>query len=343
MPDAPDRAPSDPLVPSRPNPPSDALPESATPTEPSGQQRPDVSVIVVNYRSAELTLKALAEARRSAGALTMQEIVVDGASGDREVQLLRASLPTATVLALPENRGFAAGNNAGMEQATGRHLLLLNPDAFAQADAVAALVEHLDEVPATGLVAPLLLNDDGSPQDNVFRRFPNLLTLFVDFCAPLAFLLRGSRLDPHNVQRAQLREARPIAHAIGAALLVRAEAARDAGPLDEGFFLYLEETEWQRRIADAGWRREVVPAARFTHLGGGSSSAHPLASPHYLKSVRRYYRRPRLAMAVIGVAGAISWLSLRLANLLGIGTEHTRALERTFGELLRQLRLPVRR
>jgi N-acetylglucosaminyl-diphospho-decaprenol L-rhamnosyltransferase len=338
VPDAPNQAPSDPLVPSRPSPPSDALPESVTRADLPGEKRPDVSVIVVNYRSAELTLKALAEARRGADALTIQEIVVDGASGDQEVQLLRASLPTATVVALPENRGFAAGNNAGMEQATGRHLLLLNPDAFAQTDAVATLVEHLDEAPETGLVAPLLLNCDGSPQDNVFRRFPNLLTLFVDFCAPLAFLLRGTCLDPHNVPRAQLREPRPIAHAIGAALLVRAEAARDAGPLDESFFLYLEETEWQQRIADAGWRREVVPAARFTHLGGGSSSSHPLASPHYLKSVRRYYRHPRLAMVVTGVAGTISWLSLRLANSLGLGTERTRALERTFGELLTLLR-----
>ena len=295
-------------------------------------------MIVVNYRSAELTLKALAEARRAAGALTLQEIVVDGASGEQELALLRSSLPMARIIALPENRGFAAGNNAGIEQASGRHLLLLNPDAFAQGDAVATLAEHLDRAPATGLVAPLLLNDDGSPQDNVFRRFPNLLTLFVDFCAPLAFLLRGRRLDPHNLPRAQLRGPRPIAHAIGAALLVRAAAAHDAGPLDEGFFLYLEETEWQKRIASAGWGREVVPVARFTHLGGGSSSSHPLASPHYLSSVRHYYRQPRTAMTVIRVAGNISWLSLRLANIIGLGSERTKALEGTFGELLALLR-----
>lgn len=138
--------------------------------------------------------------------------------------------------------------------------------------------------------------------------------------------------------RSELKEPRPIAHAIGAALLVRAEAARDAGPLDEGFFLYLEETEWQQRIARAGWGRNVVPSARFVHLGGGSSSAHPLASPHYLQSVRRYYRRPRAAMAVIRIAGTISWLSLRLAIRLGLGTERTRTLERTFGELLALLR-----
>lgn len=304
----------------------------------SNQPRPDVSVIVVNFRSAELTLRALADARRAAGGLTVEEIVVDGASGGDDVEMLRSGRPQATVLAQPENRGFAVGNNVGIERARGRYLLLLNPDAFAQGDALAALVRHLDGEPAAGLAAPLLLNPDGSAQDNVFKRFPNLATLFVDFCAPLAFLVRGRRLDPHNLARRQLREPRPIAHAIGAALLVRAEAARDAGPLDERFFLYLEETEWQRRMAAAGWRRDVVPTARFVHIGGGSSTASPLASPHYLESVRRYYPRPQAAMATIRVAAAISLVSLRAAHALGLGSERTRSLQRTFDDLWTQLR-----
>jgi N-acetylglucosaminyl-diphospho-decaprenol L-rhamnosyltransferase len=301
--------------------------------------RPDVSVIVVNYRSAELTLKALSDARNSAGDLDIEEIIVDGASGEVEVELLRASRPGATVVALPENRGFAAGNNAGIARAHGRHLLLLNPDAFAHDGAVGTLVAHLDRNPASGLAAPLLFNADGSVQDNVYKRFPNLLTLFVDFCAPVAFLLRGRRMDPHNVARKQLHQPTEIAHAIGAVLLVRATAAREAGPLDEGFFLYLEETEWQKRIAEAGWRREAVPAARFTHVGGASSAgSFPLASPHYLDSVRRYYPRARAAMATIRVAATISLLSLRMAAALGLGSERTHELEPAFAELLELLR-----
>jgi N-acetylglucosaminyl-diphospho-decaprenol L-rhamnosyltransferase len=305
---------------------------------PTENTHPDVSVIVVNYRSAALTLRALADARRSAGALSVEEIVVDGASGEGEVELLRAQRPQATVLALAENRGFAAGNNAGIARARGRYLLLLNPDAFAQEDAVATLVRHLDGEPAAGLAAPLLLNPDGSPQDNVHKRFPNLATLFVDFCAPLAFLVRGGPLDPHNISRRRLHTPRPIAHAIGAVLLVRAQAAHDSGPLDERYFLYLEETDWQRRMAAAGWRRDVVPAARFEHLGGGSSSSSPLASPHYLQSVRRYYPRPRTALATIRLASAISLLSLRTAHALGLGSARTRALEQTFAQLRAILR-----
>jgi N-acetylglucosaminyl-diphospho-decaprenol L-rhamnosyltransferase len=307
------------------------------PARPRPAAPPDLSIIVVNYRSAPLTVRALEEAARSADGLEVEELVLDAGSTPQELALLREQRPQAQVIELGANRGFAAANNAGIARARGRHLLLVNPDAFAQGDAVQALVRHLDARPAVGLVAPLLCNEDGSPQDNAHRRFPNLLTLFVDFCAPVAFLVRGGPLDPHHVPRSALRAPRPIAHATGAALLVRAAAAAAAGPLDEGYFLYLEETEWQRRLAAAGWGREVVPSARFTHLGGGSSGGFALASPHYLASVRRYYPHPRAALAVVWVAAGISLVSLRAALALGRGSPRTRELAAGFSAVLGQL------
>jgi N-acetylglucosaminyl-diphospho-decaprenol L-rhamnosyltransferase len=300
--------------------------------------RPDVSVIVVNYRSAELTVRALEHAAAAAGDLTLEEIVVDADSSQSDLALLRAARPRAQVLELGVNRGFAFGNNAGIALASGRHLLLLNPDAFAVGESLRSLVAHLDAHPRTGLLAPLLVDRDGSPQDNAHRRFPNLLTLFVDFCAPLAFLLRGRRLDPHHVPRARLAGPCAIAHANGAVMLVRREAAEATGPLDEGFFLYLEETEWQRRMAAAGWRREVLPAARFVHLGGGSSEGFALASPAYLASVYRYYKHPRLALGVVAAAAVLSRLLLRAAIALGFRSPRMHTLERGFGELLTLLR-----
>jgi N-acetylglucosaminyl-diphospho-decaprenol L-rhamnosyltransferase len=299
---------------------------------------PDLSVIVVNYRSAPLTVRALEHAARSAGALAVEEIVVDAGSAPEELTLIRERRPQAQVVELGANRGFAAGNNAGIARARGRHLLLVNPDAFAQDDAVDALVRRLDSRPSTGLLAPLLLNEDGSAQDNIHRRFPNLLTLFVDFCAPVAFLVRGGPLDPHHIPRQRLIVPQPIAHATGAALLVRAAAAAATGPLDDGFFLYLEETEWQRRMAAAGWDREVLPSARFVHLGGGSSGGFALASPHYIASVRRYYAHPRLALAVIWAAALISFATLRAATAFGLGSPRTRQLATGFGALLMLLR-----
>jgi GT2 family glycosyltransferase len=311
---------------------------SLAPARNGASESPDVSVIVVNYKSAELTLAALELAARSAGALAAEEIVVDAGSCERDLRLLRERRPRARIVELGANRGFAAGCNAGISRARAANLLMLNPDAFAEADAVQALVEHLQAHPRTGLLAPLVLNEDRSPQDNAYRRFPNLLTLFVDFCTPIAFLVRGRRLDPHHTPRAQLTGPRAIAHVNGAVMLVRARAAAATGPLDEGFFLYLEETDWQRRMQAAGWSREVLPSARFVHLAGASSEGFALASPNYLASVCRYYEHPRLALAVIGLAATISRVSLLTAIGLGLGSERVRELERGFAELLGLLR-----
>ena len=302
------------------------------------EAQPDLSVIVVNYDSAELTVRALERVARSAGNVLTEEIVVDAGSSGEDISLMRERRPQARILELGVNRGFAAGNNAGISLARGRHLLMINPDAFAEGDAVEALVRHLDRHPRVGLLAPLLLKEDGSPQDNAHRRFPNLLTLFVDFCTPLAFLVRGTRLDPHHVPRRELTEARPIAHANGAAMAVRTQAATATGPLDESFFLYYEETEWQRRMAAAGWDRVVLPSARFTHIGGSSSSGFALASPHYLASVCHYYDHPRVALAVIRVAALVSRAIVLAVIRMGFDSERMRNLERGFGELLSLLR-----
>ena len=304
----------------------------------SDRGRPDLSVIVVNYKNAEMATRALVDAKRSAGALAVQEIVVDIASPAEDLRLLRERRPYAQIVELSRNPGFAASCNAGIERARGRHLLVLGSDAFAIGDAVEALVRQLDAHPRIGLLAPLQLNVDGSPQDNVFRRFPNMLTLFVDFCTPLAFLLRGRRLDPYHVPRRRLTKLRAIAHANGAVLLVRAQAAADTGPLDGGFRLYLEETEWQRRMAGAGWERAVLPSARFIHVGGASSTGFALASPYYLASVCRYYDHPRRALGVIRLAALTSRIIVLAVIGLGFDSERMHTLESGFDELLARLR-----
>jgi N-acetylglucosaminyl-diphospho-decaprenol L-rhamnosyltransferase len=304
----------------------------------SDQGRADLAVIVVNYRNAEMATRALADAERSAGPLTLQEIVVDINSPIEELELLRKRRPRAEVVELDSNPGFAASCNEGISRARARYLLVLGSDAFALGNAVEALVRHLDTHPSVGLLAPLLLNVDGSPQDNVFRRFPNMLTLFIDFCTPLAFLVRGRRLDPYHVARRRLTHPQPIAHANGTVLAVRAETAAATGPWDSGFRLYLEETEWQKRMAATGWQRAVLPSAFFTHVGGASSTGFALASPYYLGSICRYYDHPRMALAVVRVAALISRITVLAVIKLGLGSERMHNLDRGFAELLGLLR-----
>jgi GT2 family glycosyltransferase len=265
----------------------------------------DVTVLVVNFRTPDLALRAMADARASAGGLEVEELFVDNGSGDDGAARLGSGRPSAVVLQEPTNRGFGAGVNAGLRAARGRVVVEVNSDAFCEGDAVARLVAYLDAHPRVAVAAPALLWEDRTPQRNAYRRFPDALTTFMDFCFPLSALAYGRRLHPHVAPAAAYAQAGPVAHVMGAVMAIRRAALAEVGLLDERYFLYLEETEWQRRVAAAGWEVHLVPDAVAVHLGGGSGGSHAFASEAFLDSLERFHdgapnaRRAALAGLVL--------------------------------------------
>jgi GT2 family glycosyltransferase len=298
---------------------------------------PDVSVVAVNYRTEEMTARAVRRATSSAGPFAVQQVVVDNGATEASTARLHAELPDAAIIPLAENRGFGAGVNAAAGHATGRTLFVVNPDALCRDDAVARLLRYLDSHPRVGLVAPRLLHEDGRVQVNAYRRFPNLVTLFFDFCAPL-HPLDGTPLHPHALPRGRLAEAGRVAHVMGAAMLVRRSALDDAGPFDERYFLYLEETEWQRRIAATGvWEIHLEPAAEVVHAERGSSGAS-VVSPHFLVSAQRFHSSPRAARAVMRAGAAISVIAARLIARLRPRDPRFGKLAAAYRDVLAELR-----
>jgi GT2 family glycosyltransferase len=199
------------------------------------------------------------------------------------------------------------------------------------------------EHPRTGLVAPLLENADGEPQPSGYKRFPSLLTLSVDMSVPISYALSYvPDLHPHVLPPKALAAGGRVAHVTGAAMVIRREAYRDAGPLDESFFMYLEETEWQRRLARRGWMIEIEPAARVCHLirGGGEAALTPPLQG--VKSAMRYLRLQGvpavLARSALGLTFLSSWLTLRLIACLPSKRSRAAASARAYRRLLRGLR-----
>jgi GT2 family glycosyltransferase len=297
---------------------------------------PDLTIVVLTRNSSERGLDAMAQAVAAAPGITVEEVFVDNGSSAEQVELLRAGRPGATVLPQPSNLGFAGGMNAGIAAAHGSFVLLLNDDAFFHDDGVARLMEHARDRPSTGVCGPKLLNRDGTQQLNAYRRAPDTLTVFFDFCFPLSALLYGGPLHPFVVPRSQYDRRRSVAHLMGAVLLVRREVFDDAGTLDETFAFYLEETEWQQRVVRAGWQIDLVPDAVATHWGGGGSS-YAFASPTYLAGLDHLHRgRRRIRFAAIAGA-SISILATRIAELLRPGDERFPALREACGRAIRIL------
>ncbi len=297
------------------------------------------ALVVVNFRSDRLARRCLESVRSGCPGIDLEIVVVDNASNDGSVERLRAAFSEANVIALPANRGFAAGVNAGMAATNAELTIVLNPDTEVMPGALALLLEHLHSHPRTAVVAPLLEHEDGSLQANGYRRFPGLLTLFVELCVPIGYALAHlPGLHPYAMSPAAILKGEHPAHVYGAALAIRREAYELAGPFDEGFFLYLEETEWQSRVAAAGWNIELVPKAKVRHLvrGGGEAALAP--SPHFLTSALRYLAlrgvsawvsRPVLSCALL-----LSWLTSSAIALLPSKRSHAKLQARAYRSLL---------
>ena len=228
---------------------------------------PDLSLIIVSFQVRELLSRCLVSLERAAQDVPLEIIVVDNASTDGSVEMLRADFPHVHNIANSENVGFSKANNQGLKIARGRYWMLLNPDTEIPLDApnpFRLLVELMDTHPRAGACGASLFYPDGTRQHSAFH-FPTLAQIYMDLY-PVNWRLRESFLNG-RYSFAQYERGAPfqIDHPLGAALLVRPDAARHVGLLDEDYFIYAEEVDWCMRLRRAGWEIWCVPHARIIH------------------------------------------------------------------------------
>jgi GT2 family glycosyltransferase len=220
----------------------------------------ELSVILVNWNTARLTCDCVASVFAAADSVDLEIILVDNASTDGSVDLMRRRHPSVRIIENGDNRGFAAANNQGMAAAGGRYLLLLNSDTIVLRDALRKTLDFADAHPDAGIVGCRLLNPDGSLQRSCFQ-YPSISNLLLS-----AFYL--NKLFPRSRFFGKPRDVESV---MGAFMLVRRNAYSAFGGMDEDYFMYGEETDWCRRCTRAGWRVMFTPDGCVTHFGGQSS------------------------------------------------------------------------
>ena len=229
-----------------------------------------ISVVIVNWNVKDLLRQCLQSVIASEIQADVEIIVVDSASGDGSAAMVRQEFPQIKLIASDENLGYAKGNNIGAAQASGDYLFLLNPDTRLQANTLAALLAYLQAHPGVGVVAPQLLWPDGSVQSSR-RRFPTVGTLFWESTLLQQWFPRNKVACAYLCDDSSPTQTTPVDWAVGAALFIRREVWRQVGGLDESFFMYFEETDWQYRVTQKGWKIHYLPAAKVTHYEGQSS------------------------------------------------------------------------
>lgn len=292
---------------------------------------PDLSVVIVSWNVCDLLRECVHSVRQSGAesGLAIEIIVVDSASTDQTVAMLRAEFPEVRVIEPGTNVGFSKGNNLGLEAASAEYVFLLNPDTKVLNDALGRMVAHLKTHADVGVLGPKVLNEDGTVQSSR-RRFPTLWTAMFESTwlqglAPKRVLNRYTMLDHNDDERIQ------VDWVLGAAMLVRRVVIEQVGGMDEGFFMYSEELDWQKRIREAGWQISYGPEAQIIHYGGRSSDQVVAQRHiHFQTSKVRYFRKHhgRVAGALVRTVLLANYVwQLALEWLKGL-VGHKRALRR---------------
>jgi GT2 family glycosyltransferase len=258
---------------------------------------PDVSVIIVTYNGRDDVRRCLTSVHDHAGDLALEVIAVDNASSDGTPDMIAAEFPHVRLVRRGTNAGFAAGVNEGIRQARGRAFFILNPDARIQGNLLPVMLAYLDAHPDIGLLAPKLVDEDGTLQLSC-RSFPDYGTALFNRYSLLTRLFPSNRRSSRYLMTAfDHRAIADVDWASGACWLLPRSTVDEVGPLDETYFWSIEDVDYCQRMHRAGLRVVYYPDATVVHRIGGSSSSAPLrAVVARHRGMWRYYTkylRPR--------------------------------------------------
>jgi N-acetylglucosaminyl-diphospho-decaprenol L-rhamnosyltransferase len=283
--------------------------------------QPDVSVVTVSRNTRDLLRQCLTSLESDRAIIEV--LLIDAASADGSAEMVAREFGWVRLLPARENLGFTRGNNRGLRVARGRHLLLLNPDTAVQTGAIEAMASYLDGHPDVGAVGPQLRFGDGSVQRSRYR-FPGKATGFVESTVLERLPVSRRLVRDFYLQDRRDDELQEVDWLRGACLMIRRETARAVGLLDEGFFMYSEETDLCRRIRSAGWKIVYLPRAVVVHHEGKSSEQVPAARDlHFHESRFRYYRKHHgrgwAAALRVAVLGHFLYLTAEESGKLMLG------------------------
>jgi len=280
---------------------------------------PVLSVVIPSWNTKDYLAACLASLA-AADKPACEVIVVENASTDGSLELLRTRHPEVQLIVNARNEGFARGCNQGLRVARGRYVLLLNTDTEVASDALALLVRYLDQHPDHGAVAPRLVHRDGTTQRTV-QEFPTLKTALF-FSTPLERWFPDSR----ELRRYFLRDwdqtsSRDVDQPPAAVLCLRKAMLDQIGLFDEDLWLFYNDVDLAKRMRAAGWKTHYLAEACVVHHVGGSTSKFADFVATWQRDRLRYYRKHHGRLGAWWLKACVTftlldWLVTQLARRL---------------------------
>lgn len=273
----------------------------------------DLAIIIVNFNTRDYLRDCLTSIYDSRGDFTFEVCVVDNASADGSVDMVRTEFPQVRFIESPVNGGFSYANNIGLRaygfgasaesapataqgsrpsaSATPRHALLLNPDTVLPPEGLFRMLEFMDQHPEAGAAGPKLVLEDGSLDLACRRSFPTPQVALYRMVGLSRLFPRHPRFGRYNLTHLDPDQRAEVDSVVGAFMLVRREAIQQAGLLDEEFFMYGEDLDWAYRIHQAGWKVYYNPAVTVLHVKRAASRHSRKASREFYRAMRIFYHK----------------------------------------------------
>lgn len=272
-----------------------------------------LDILIVNFNTASLLPTMFEACRLAARDLDVRYWVVDNASQDNSVDVLREKFPCAGLVVNRQNVGFGRANNQLLPHVTGDYVLLLNTDAFVAPDTLQRTLAYMESNPQCGVLGVKLLGRNGDLQPSC-RYFPTPWNVFLARTGLMRLFPKTRMVDDMNWDHASVRECDWVP---GCYYLVRRQVLDEVGLFDPRYFLYYEEVDHCKRVKEAGWQVIYFPDTSVVHIGGESAKSAGNLSENgrqlsvlQIESELLYFRKQ------FGISGTILYLLLAaLGNL----------------------------
>jgi hypothetical protein len=250
----------------------------------------NLTIIIVSHNSRRFLRRCLASLEKSSVYPDVRVIIADNCSVDGTVQMVKKSFPWVEVLPLGKNRGFSAACNHAAAATDSPLLLFLNPDIEIESDAIGSMLRKMASTEQVGVLGGLVFDPSGRPQHGAKRQIPGLASAFF-YLTGLSRLFPGqARLNRYAELHTSAFEEREVGAVSGAFMMVRRDAFDRVGGFDERFFLYAEDMDLCKRIAESGFRIVYFPSARAVHHHRTSTRKTPFLSEyHFYRSMGKFY------------------------------------------------------
>ncbi len=288
-----------------------------------------ISVIIVNYNVKDFLEQALLSLRRALKDIPSEVIVVDNASVDGSVPMLKKRFPEVILIESEKNLGFSRGNNLGLEKAHGEYIVLLNPDTVVQEDTFTKLLTFFEENPQADAATCKILNPDGTFSIDCRHSIPTPSTAFWKMIGFAQLFPKSRIFGKYNLTYLDENQTYQVEAISGSFMMMKRKIVQKVGKLDEDFFMYCEDIDYCHRINQAGGKIFYVPDSQIIHYKGESTKKNNLDYVitfnrslylFYKKHYQQKYVYPFKWLILLGtiIRGMIIYLHNNLKNYMPI-------------------------